>query len=168
MNRLLIPIVAIAACTAAPGAAKSVKVGGATYYLHTNSDGGRCRTRDLRDGVTEIVCREGPNMAALNTELGCLDSEGAGYCGKGVPHRAALSGSQLNCPGGRSFFLFSGVASDNNCRSVGGEKSCQTSDGKGYARANCAGGCLETAAGGGCCSVGQGCPPGESAGETQQ
>ena len=54
MNRLLIPVVAIAACTAAPGAARSVKVGEATYYLHINSDDGQCRTRDLKHGVKEI------------------------------------------------------------------------------------------------------------------
>lgn len=155
-------------CTTASGAdtsvkatsAKSVKVGDATYYLHAGSDN-ECMTTTLRDGSTDVTCSDGINAAVLNSVHGCLDSAGDGYCGRNVPYRSDLSGSQLNCPDGKSYSITSGVISDNHCLFTGDTKICRTLDAERYAEATCKDGCGNTRRGGGCCRISdRGCPLG--------
>lgn len=130
------------------------------FFVHTGTPGGTCKVDRARDGVTSVKCVDGRNMATYKRNQGCLDSSGSGYCGLDVEWMPGLSGAQLNCGHGVSYFLFSGAVADNLCRSKHGTKSCETADGAGYARASCDGGCANTAEGGNCCQVGTpGCPP---------
>ena len=165
MMRRLIPFATAMAVTLSFAAGTSVRDGEATYFVDTGTKGGKClRIISLRHGATKVTCKDGSSSAALDTRLGCLDSKGAGYCGKDVPPRLGLSGSQLNCLRA-SYYLFSGVTLDNNCQLRKGTKSCHTSDGRGYAEANCKTGCDRSGAGGICCLIGTpGCPPVNPAG----
>ena len=129
-------------------------------FVHPGTPAGACDAQPGRDGDHEIACVDGGNSATYRAGEGCATSSGSGYCGVGVEWRPGLGGAQLNCPHGVSYWLFSGVATDNGCRSSGGTKSCETTDHAGYARATCAMGCENTALGGNCCQVGMpGCPP---------
>ena len=148
-----LPAAALAASTA-------IKVGPDTYYLHTNSPYGSCRTRDVGQGTQETVCSDGGTVVAFSTSLGCLDSAGAGYCAKNDRHVQGLSGSQLNCPSGVSYWAHSGKWNDNNCVLQNGFRFCESSDGSNYAEADCEHGCRRSGGAGMCCKVGTtGCRP---------
>jgi hypothetical protein len=158
----VITVLAMAMFTAVFGAETVVSSGGAVYSIGTGSANGECKTRSRHHQITRVTCKDGRNSVALDTKVGCLDSRGAAYCSKGTARSHSRVGSQLNCPSGSSYFLFSGVQADNNCETRGSAKSCETSDGKGYARATCTDGCGDTAMAGLCCMISAGaCPPGE-------
>lgn len=162
MRGLLAALVITTCCTPVLGAtgeaSKTIKLGDTTYHLHAGSDD-ECETALLTDGSTEVTCKDGTDVAILNSRHGCLDSSGDGYCGKDVPYRPELSGSQLNCPDGASYFLSSGVLLDNDCSFKGETKVCRTSDGEQYAEATCRDGCGNTRRTGVCCNIGtRGCP----------
>ena len=153
--------------TVAPSPAASAKASTAwgVVFVHTGTPDGVCDAQPGRDGDDDITCIDGDHRATYRAGEGCDTSSGSGYCGAGVEWRPGLGGAQLNCPHGVSYWLFSGVATDNQCRSSGEMKSCETTDHTGYARATCATGCDNTALGGNCCQVGtQGCPPSGSRG----
>ena len=162
MNRLMLLVLAVSAfCATVYGAdtsvkERAVKVGDATYYLHAGNDD-KCQTATFRDGSIDVTCQDGKNMAVVNSIRGCMESSGDGYCGKNVHYQTYLSGSQLNCPNGKSYSITSGVLGDNECVQHGDLKVCQTSDGKLFGSASCKNGCDNTR-GGGCCMLGvQGC-----------
>ena len=169
MRHTLIALLAIATFTAALGAETVVSSGGALYAIGTGSANGKCKTRSRHHQITHVTCKDGRNSVDLDTRVGCLDSRGAAYCSKGTTAGHPRTGSQLNCPTGASYVLFSGVQGDNNCKARGSGKSCETSDGKGYARATCADGCGNTAMAGMCCLISAGgCPPGEISNAVQR
>jgi hypothetical protein len=158
MRRTAILGAGVLATTIAFAASVEVGVGSKKYYVDTGTDAGVCRTRDVANGHKDTVCRDGQNMAALSSEAGCLDSAGKGYCALGRRRLAAEAGSELTCGSGESYFLL--VGSDATCQVKQTEKSCQSSDGKSTAVADCTLGCVRTTGAGNCCGAGtSGCPP---------
>jgi len=147
---------------ASPALAAEAQTGtpAGTFYLHTGTRAGMCKSWPVGDGLSSTIeCSDGANRATLTSDRGCLESSGSGYCGRDIPWSARLGGSQLNCPHGVSYFLFSGVAADNQCHWTDGAKLCETTDHTGSASASCADGCDDTASGGDCCNISTpGCP----------
>lgn len=127
-------------------------VGRNVYYLSTTSPGGTCKAY-ASAGKTELVCSDGASEASADSERGCLDSRGAGYCARDVPHTAGVSGSELTCPSGESYVLHSGVRLDNRCLLDGQLKKCKSGTSGAYALASCDDGCGNTGGPGFCCKA---------------
>ena len=137
-----------------------------TYTVKSGTTGGSCHVKDLGNEGIQTVCKHGANFGKFNTLTGCVETNGLGFCAKGVwpdnPPRAAL---QLNCTAeGEDYNLGTG-SGGGSCGMDGGTMTCtetieQTTN---SATANCTDGCQSSTNSGCCCREGTtGCGTGNN------